>query len=98
MSKQEQQIEIIQDLVQRMQAEKGCEFISGNNTVTGDFTGLIVGSSPTTLNIVKGGDYRLNGSPLSSSDNLTDFFTPGAYYPMKFSSITIDSGNVILYR
>lgn len=86
----------ISKMIHKSQAGAGTHFISGSTTVTGDFYGLTVVNAPTSINMTLTDEYLLNGSVVGDSDELVDFIPTNMYLPLNFSSITIDSGNVIL--
>ena len=81
-------------------AQAGWEIVSGSNSSTeDDYYGFTIVEAPTTLNIEGlSSEYKLNGSEISSTENLTDYFPTLTYQPCKFTKLTIDSGKVIVYK
>lgn len=83
------------------QASDGCIFISGATTITGNFSGLSVGSvKPDSIVLtVTGSMYKMNDSYLQKDDDIVPFIVEGQYIPIEFTSITTTgSGYVIAYK
>lgn len=97
-------IEILKNILKYFrqgQASNGCVFISGAQTVTGNFSGLSVGSAkPDTINLtVTSSRYKLNASYLQTDDDIVDFVTEGQYLPIEFTSITTTgTGYIVAYK
>jgi len=81
-------------------AKGGAHFVSSANTYSGNFYGITVVMSPDSLKLdTEGSLYELNGSDLTSTDDISDYIPTGTFLPISFKSITIGSnGYVILWK
>jgi len=80
-------------------AKSGAHFVSTADTYTGDFYGLTVTASPDSLTLTTDDGYELNGSELTSSDDLSNYLPTGIFLPIHFKSIEIGTnGHVILWK
>lgn len=93
----------IKKLVREATTEGGMHLINGSTTQNGHFYGFTINSAPETLKLTVEDNSQINGEFISDSDNIIDYFGIGQFYPVRFSSITIDSatgatGSIVLYK
>ena len=69
---------------------QGCTFMSGATTITGQFSGISVGSvKPDSIVLTTSTTtYTLNGTTLAADDDIVGFVNEGEYIPIHFTSIT----------
>lgn len=81
------------DLNYKSQAEDGCVFLS-NTTISlvGDYYGFTVGGDGAVISAIDYDKY----SGLYSGNITTIPLIAGSYYPIKFKTITLTSGALIL--
>ena len=84
---------LLNDISSKSYSFNGISFVSGANTLKGEFYGLSVGNTrPDSLKIVPKDNLKLNGAILQSSDDILEFLSSGEFVPMEFTEITL-TGN-----
>jgi hypothetical protein len=93
--------ELIERLTSKSHGEQGCVFMSGANTITGNFYGFSVGGTlPDSIVVttINNKPYKLNAANLTITDDIVSYVSTGDYLPIQFTSITTTgSGFLVLW-
>lgn len=90
---------VFRQMISYMFGGRGIHFISGAQTVTGNFYGLSVGSvKPDTIKVTPTQEMYINGSAVTSDTDLADYLLEGEFVPIKGSQVvTTGSGYLKAY-
>ena len=90
--------QIVEKFGNKSHGENGCIFISGAQTIPGNFYGISIGATkPDTLKITTSEKtYKLNAATLAATDDLINFVSEGQYLPINCTSITTTGSGYLI--
>lgn len=81
---------LLEQTLYKEQAGRGCQLVSSANTITGTFYGFSVGAiKPDSIKITTTQEVLINGTAITASTELVNFFIEGEFIPIRCSSIII---------
>jgi len=89
-------LDLLKQTIRRLFGMKGIHFVSGANTVTGNFYGIALGNTaPDSLKVIPINTNYINGTEITAATELINFCNSGEFIPIRCSSITTTGSGYI---